>query len=280
MRRIRLDIAYDGSGFHGWAAQGDPAVRTVQGELEDRLALVLRHPVSLTVAGRTDAGVHATGQVAHCDVPSEALEQRSLNGDPGRLVRRLSRLLEPDLRVWAATDVPPAFDARFSALRRRYCYRVSTAAWGVMPTRRADTAVWPHAVSPQRLQLAAAGLTGLRDFAAFCKARPHATTIRKLEEFRWEASESLSEPEVWEAHVVADAFCWHMVRSLVGYCLAVASGRLPLDAADELWTRTTRSPRIPMAPACGLTLTGVDYPPEEEYEARARATRAVRQVGH
>lgn len=146
MMRLRFDIAYDGTDFHGWARQ-KPAdgqeVRTVQGVLEDALSLVLRYPVELTVAGRTDAGVHAAGQVAHADIPRASLEQRSIEGDAGRLVRRLAKLLDPDVRVTRVTEAPVGFDARFSALTRTYRYRVTTAEAGASPLRVRDTAVWP-----------------------------------------------------------------------------------------------------------------------------------------
>ena len=134
-RRIRLDLAYNGTAFHGWAKQGDSQLRTVQKVLEDALTLVLRHPVKLTVAGRTDAGVHAAAQVAHCDVPVAALDQRSINGDPARLVRRLARLLPVDVRVHGASFAPEGFDARFSALRRHYRYRLTTHPRGALPCK-------------------------------------------------------------------------------------------------------------------------------------------------
>ncbi|HZK32013.1 MAG TPA: tRNA pseudouridine synthase A, partial [Corynebacterium sp.] len=183
--RLRLDLAYDGTDFHGWAAQKDPGLRTVQGLLEDALSRILRTEVRLTVAGRTDAGVHATAQVAHLDVPRVSLAQRSIDGDPGRLVRRLARFLPEDIRVSAVTEVSPDFDARFSALRRHYRYRISTDPAGALPTRVRDTAAWPKPVDPDLMQEAANALVGLHDFAAFCKARPHASTIRDLQEFSW-----------------------------------------------------------------------------------------------
>lgn len=142
--RIRLDLAYDGTHFHGWARQGHSELRTVQQVLEDALTLVLRQPIALTVAGRTDAGVHAVAQVAHFDVPAAALDTRSIAGDPGRLVRRLARLLPTDVRVHAATIAPPDFDARFSALRRHYVYRLTTHPRGALPTRVTDTAHHPR----------------------------------------------------------------------------------------------------------------------------------------
>lgn len=274
--RLRLDLAYDGTGFHGWAKQADPELRTVEGTLADALSLVLRAPVELTVAGRTDRGVHAAGQVAHADVPAESLNQRAIGGNPARLVRRMSRLLPGDVCLTGATVAPPGFDARFSALRRRYRYRVSTAPAGPLPTRRVDTASWPKPVDLGLAQVAADALVGLHDFAAFCRAKPHATTVRDLEAFTWRDCSTPEEPGVLEADVVADAFCWSMVRSLVGWCLAVGEGRRDPAASAGLLSERERSSAVPVAPACGLTLVAVDYPPDEELAERARATRATR----
>jgi tRNA pseudouridine38-40 synthase len=227
----------------------------------------------LTVAGRTDAGVHAAAQVAHLDVPRESLNQRSIDGDPSRLVRRLARFLPADVRVSAVTEVTDDFNARFSALRRHYVYRLSTDPAGALPTRVRDTAVWPKPVDPGLMQEAATALVGLHDFAAFCKARPHATTIRELQEFSWRDASTPEEPHLYEAHVVADAFCWSMVRSLVGACLVVGEGRRDVSLIDVLLAQDHRSSIIPVAPARGLSLTGVDYPGADELAARAAVTR-------
>ena len=271
--RLRLDLAYDGTDFHGWAAQKDPQLRTVQGVLEDGLSKILRTEARLTVAGRTDAGVHAAAQVAHLDVPRESLNQRSIDGDPSRLVRRLARFLPADVRVSAVTEVTDDFDARFSALRRHYVYRLSTDSAGALPTRVRDTAVWPKPVDLGLMQEAATALVGLHDFAAFCKARPHATTIRELQEFSWRDASTPQEPNLYEAHVVADAFCWSMVRSLVGACLVVGEGRRDAGLIDVLLAQEHRSSIIPVAPARGLSLTGVDYPGADELADRAAVTR-------
>lgn len=274
--RIRLDLAYNGTNFHGWARQkGD--LRTVQGVLEDNLRMILRHPeLQLTVAGRTDAGVHASAQVAHFDIPDEALQQRSIDGDPNRLVRRLARLLPEDVRVHACTEVPDTFDARFSALRRHYRYRITTHPRGALPTRSVDTATWPRPVDLQIMQAAADTLLGLHDFAAFCKPREHATTIRTLERFDWHDASTKEEPQLYIAEVTADAFCWNMVRSLVGTCLAIGQGQQALNFTAELLTLGHRSPQVRPAPARGLTLSGVDYPPPADLEKRALKTRAKR----
>ena len=271
--RLRLDIAYDGTDFHGWARQkGD--LRTVQQTIEDALSLVLRTDVALTVAGRTDAGVHASGQVAHADIPKDSLNQRSIEGDPGRLVRRLAKLLPEDVRVFGVTQAPAGFDARFSALTRTYCYRVTTHPAGAVPTRARDTAVWPKPVDLDAVQACADALVGLNNFAAFCRPKEHATTVRDVHSFTWREVE----PQLFEARITADAFCWNMVRALVATCLTVGEGRRAPEWPEELLLLDARAPDVSLAPARGLTLVGVDYPADSDLAARAEATRAMREM--
>lgn len=270
--RLRIDLSYDGTDFHGWARQKGE-LRTVQQVLEDNLSMILRHEVELTVAGRTDAGVHAAGQVAHFDIPASALEQRSIDGDPVKFVRRLAKLLPEDVRVHDCQQAPEGFDARFSALERHYVYRITTHPRGALPTRARDTAVWPKAVDIEAMQQAAEQLVGLHDFAAFCKAKPHATTIRDLLSFEWVDVSTPSEPQLYEARVGADAFCWSMVRSLVGCCLRVGEGSRGIDFAAEMLALNSRSSHIPLAPAKGLSLVQVDYPADADLAARAAQTR-------
>jgi tRNA pseudouridine38-40 synthase len=236
----------------------------VCGELEDALGVVLRAPVALTVAGRTDAGVHATGQVAHADLAAGL--------DPGWLVRRLARLLPPDVRVRAVRPVPAEFDARFSALRRHYRYRVSTTPYGAEPLQARETLAWPHPLDLDAVRTASAGLLGEHDFAAFCKRREGATTVRALQELEW----TLSDDGVVVAAVSADAFCHSMVRSLVGALLDVGRGRRAVDWPSALLRRAERASEVPVAPAHGLTLVAVDYPPAAELAVRARVTRRLR----
>ncbi|OFK67067.1 tRNA pseudouridine(38-40) synthase [Corynebacterium sp. HMSC076G08] len=273
--RLRLDLAYDGTDFHGWAKQKG-GLRTVQQTVEEKLSMVLRHPVELTVAGRTDAGVHASGQVAHLDTTRAALGQRSIDGDPTKLVKRLAKLLPADVRVHACTEVPADFDARFSALRRRYVYRITTHPRGALPTRARDTATWFKPVDLELMQAAADQLVGLNDFVAFCKAKPHATTIRELLAFEWKDVSTPAEPQLYEAHVTADAFCWSMVRSLVGCCLRVGEGSRGVDFAAHMLREESRSSEIPLADAQGLSLVGVDYPDADQLAARAAMTRGRR----
>lgn len=264
--RLRLDISYDGTDFSGWARQTD--LRTVCGEIEDKLGTVLRQPVQLTVAGRTDAGVHATGQVAHVDVQGELLPD-----DPSRLVRRLARFLPKDVRVKQISVVPGDFDARFSAMRRYYEYRVTNAAFGVEPLRARDTVSYPKPLDLGAMQDASNRLLGLHNFAAFCKRREGATTVRELQRFDW-----AQEGTVFTAYVNADAFCWSMVRSLVGAVLSVGEGRRTADWVAGLLDETSRSSSILVAPAHGLSLVRVDYPDYSELAARNAITRETREI--
>jgi tRNA pseudouridine38-40 synthase len=258
--RVRLDVSYDGTDFSGWAVQ--PGRRTVQGVLEEALGRVLRRPeVTLTVAGRTDAGVHATGQVAHADLPAL----------PDDLLRRLTGVLPPDLRVTGLRRVPDGFDARFSALRRHYEYRLGDAPYGVDPLRRRHVVAWPRPLDTAAMAAAAAGLTGLHDFAAFCRRREGATTVRSLERL---TVERVGADIV--TTVVADAFCHSMVRSLVGALLAVGEGRRPADWPGALLARDRRADDVAVAPARGLTLVRVDYPADDELATRVEITRAKR----
>ncbi|MBP2339367.1 tRNA pseudouridine38-40 synthase [Saccharothrix coeruleofusca] len=258
---MRLDLAYDGTDFSGWARQ--PGRRTVCGVLEDTMSTVLREDVTLTVAGRTDAGVHAAGQVAHVDLPSSV--------DVEGLPKRLARALPPDVRVFAARVVPAAFDARFSALRRHYEYRVSDAPHGAHPLRRLDTLSWPRPLDLTALNEASALLLGEHDFCAFCRRREGATTIRELQRLEW-----ARDGDVLTAFVSADAFCHSMVRSLVGALLAVGEGRKPPSWPASLLSLTARSSQVTVAPPHGLSLVRVDYPADDELAARAEVTRNVR----
>lgn len=267
-RRLRLDIAYDGTDFSGWARQNN--LRTVCGEIEEKLGAVFRTPVQLTVAGRTDAGVHADGQVAHVDVPADVVPD-----DPSFLVRRLARFLPKDVRVKAVSLAPEHFDARFSALRRHYEYRVTTARYGADPLRARDVVSFPKALDLNAMQDASSRLLGLHDFAAFCKRREGATTVRDLQRFDWGR-----DGDLFTAFVSADAFCWSMVRSLVGAILAVGEGRRTSDWIDELLQASSRSSSVLVAPAHGLSLMRVDYPSDEDLAARNVTTRDVRTLGN
>lgn len=300
MVRLRLDLAYDGTDFSGWAKQ--PGRRTVQGEIEEALGRILRlaEPPALTVAGRTDAGVHARGQVAHVDLDPGALgalDGRDRRGgaggagdagdagdrapEPGSAAelaerlsamrRRLAGVLPPDVRVRLVTVAPEGFDARFSALSRRYAYRISDAPGGVDPLRRREVVWYNRPLDVDRLNEAAAALLGEHDFAAFCKKREGATTIRELQRLDWARADGLV-----VATVTADAFCHSMVRALVGSLLPVGEGRLPVDWPGGVLARAVRDSGVHVAPAHGLCLEEVRYPGAEELARRAAETRRVR----
>jgi tRNA pseudouridine38-40 synthase len=273
--RVRLDLAYDGTDFSGWAAQ--PGRRTVEGELGAALTTVLRapEPVRLTVAGRTDAGVHARGQVAHADVEKhawEALPGRSDRTPAQAALTRLRGILPPDLVVHAVAPAPDGFDARFSALRRRYLYRLCDRPESVDPLRRRDTVVARRPLDVDAMDAAARSLVGLADFAAFCRRREGATTVRTLLEYSW----TRADDGVLEATVVADAFCHSMVRSLVGAVVPVGEGRKPVEWPLEVLRARQRDPGVVVMPPHGLSLEEVVYPPDEELAARAAQARAVR----
>lgn len=276
--RLRLDIAYDGTDFAGWATQAGQ--RTVAGAIDEALGTVFRTPVLTRAAGRTDSGVHATGQVAHVDVPAAALPHASPRtrraGDEefGPLVRRLGRMLPEDVRVLQIARAAPGFDARFSALRRHYVYRLSTAPFGVFPQDARFVTAWPRPLDVDAMAAAARGLLGLRDFAAFCRHRDGATTIRDLQRL-----DCVRTGDRVAVYVSADAFCWNMVRSLVGALLAVGEHRRDAAWCAALLTATQRSSDFATAPARGLTFVGVDYPPDEELAARTVVTRDVRSAG-
>jgi tRNA pseudouridine38-40 synthase len=266
--RVRLDVSYDGGEFSGWAVQ--PGRRTVAGALTEALGVLVGAdtPLGLTVAGRTDAGVHATGQVCHVDLPTGAWEQLRPS-----LLRRLAALMPPDARVRAATAVPDTFDARFSATFRRYEYRVADTTYGPDPLRRHDTIGWPRPLDLDLLRQGAAGLIGEHDYAAYCKRKEHATTVRAITRLDWRR-----EPDgVAVATVQADAFCQAMVRSLVGAMLTVGDGRREPDWPAKLLRLRERSSEVTVAPAHGLTLIAVGYPRDPaDYELRADQTRRLR----
>ncbi len=267
--RVRLDIAYDGTDFSGWAIQ--PERRTVAGVLLGVLDRVFSpHGVAgLTVAGRTDAGVHASGQVAHVDVAADAWDALSAT-----IIRRLAGLLPPDVRVMAASRVPDVFDARFSALSRKYEYRIDDGPYGSAPLRARDTLTWPRHLDVDALSAASAGLVGLHDFVAFCKRKEHASTIRAISRLDWRR-----EPGgVLVATVQADAFCQSMVRSLVGALIAVGEGRRGTEWPAGMLSRTVRANDIVVAPPHGLNLIEVGYPPVDELAARALVTRNRRDL--
>jgi tRNA pseudouridine38-40 synthase len=272
--RLRIDLAYDGSGFHGWATQ--PDLRTVQETLELALATVLRVPaVAVTCAGRTDTGVHARGQVVHLDVDAADLDAsagRSTDPPLEALARRLNGILPADVRVREVREAAAGFDARFSAVWRRYAYRIADGPATVDPLTRGHVLAWPRPLAEDAMNEAAAGLVGERDFASFCKKREGATTVRTLLDLHWEREAS----GLLVATVRADAFCHHMVRSLVGCLIAVGEGRRPPAWAREVMLAGVRDGTVTVVHAHGLTLEEVAYPPDAELAAQAEASRVIR----
>lgn len=276
--RIRLDIAYDGTHFRGWARQ--PALRTVQGTIEDALARIVGSDTRLVVAGRTDAGVHASGQVAHVDLDEAQWERvGSRHGrvaaDPAAsLAGRIRGVLGayPDVTVHRSALAAEGFDARFSAVWRRYRYRLADDIAGFDPLRRLDTTAIRGRLDVDAMDAAAQTLIGLHDFAAYCKPREEATTIRTLLDYRW----TRDDDGVLVAEVKADAFCHSMVRALVGACAAVGEGRLDVDDLVVLRDALTRTSEFKVLAARGLTLTEVGYPADDLLAARAEQTRARR----
>lgn len=286
--RIRLDFSYDGGNFIGWSKQ--PGLRTVQGELDAALAIIFgKHTPTptLTVAGRTDAGVHATGQVAHLDVTPKQLawlsRPRGKNAarpagtrfdGPAALARRLNGIagLDADIFVSRGILAPEGFDARFSALWRRYEYRIADASAPRNPLERHHTLWYPATLDVERMNQAAASLVGLHDWAAYCKPRDGATTIRTLEHFAW-----VQEPDgILTATLRADAFCHSMVRALVGATVAVGEGKLDAHRLELIRAELDRSSDFKVMPAKGLTLVEVAYPPDDELDTRALLTRTRR----
>ena len=271
--RLRLDLAYDGARFHGWARQH--GLRTVQGDVEPALDTVLRvEGTSLTVAGRTDAGVHARGQVAHVDVARDLVEHAAVRRDEPAveaLARRLNGVLDADVRVHRVGEAPAGFDARFSALWRRYAYRIVDRPEHVDPLARGHVVAWRRPLDLEAMNVAAAGLLGEHDFAAFCRRREGATTVRALLDLRWDRVDG-----VLVATVRADAFCHSMVRALIGCLVAVGEGRHEPDWAVQVLRARQRDPAVKVMPAHGLTLEEVAYPPDAALAARARETRAMR----
>ena len=278
--RLRLDLAYDGAGFAGWARQ--PGLRTIQGLLEDALATVLHlDHVRVSVAGRTDAGVHARGQVAHVDVAADtwlAVPGRSTRSPGDSLVTRLGGLLPPDIAVHRVTVAPAGFDARFSALRRRYAYRVCDDPTLRDPLRRAHVLWHSHRLDVAAMDHAARNLIGRHDFAAYCKPREGATTIRTLEVLTWNRPTDGTDAGLVVARVQADAFCHNMVRALVGAILAVGEGRREVGWPADLLAGRRRDPGNVVVPALGLTLEDVTYPAGDELADRAARTRAIRSI--
>lgn len=309
MVRLRIDLAYDGGGFHGWAKQ--PTLRTVQGEVEHALHLILHvpeddpdEPLRLTVAGRTDTGVHATHQVCHLDV-----SQGVLDGCVGHMAvpghealrRRLSRMLPPDIAIHAVAPAPDGFDARFSALERTYVYRICDGGRLVDPRMRGFVLAMDGRLDLDAMNEAAAMTIGLHDFGSFATPNPGGTTIRNVLYARWSRIPATplvpadmeqgggsgapahtgyvvpsAESGLVTFTIVADAFARNMVRSLVNACVKVGLSDKSLDwFAEKMRTPLREGSTGPIAPQ-GLTLEHIAYPPDDRLASRAEAIRARR----
>ena len=266
-RRLRLDIAYDGTHFFGWATQ--PGHRTLQDLIEEAISRISQTNIDSIVAGRTDAGVHATGQVIHVDVP-DAMFDRDLTYLDLRY--KLNRILDEDVRIMNVSDAPQGFHARFSALRRYYSYKILDNNDVIAPLSRHDVASWYRPLDAARMNEASALLLGHHDFAAFCKFKVGGTTIRTLEKYEWHRSDE----GLLVADVVADAFCYSMVRNLVGAVVCVADGRQSPAWIEQLLANKERVSDSLVFPARGLTLYQVDYPSNDQLLERAKITVAKR----
>ena len=262
--RLRIDLAYDGTDFSGWAKQ--PDLPTVQGSLDEALATILRlDEVHTVVAGRTDAGVHAMGQVVHVDVPDDV--------DPSTLAMRLnSYLSQSAISIHSVREADPGFDARFSPIYRRYEYRITDTSSIRDPRTRHYTLWMDEALDVEKMNAAAQSLLGLHDWTTYCKPREGATRVRELQKFDWHRDEN----GVLVASIQADAFCHNMVRNLVGVCVAVGRGRLEPADAVTLREQRVRTAAFAVLPPQGLTLSEVGYPDAAELALRAEQARRRR----
>ncbi|MGW0830860.1 tRNA pseudouridine(38-40) synthase TruA [Streptomyces prunicolor] len=271
--RVRLDLSYDGTAFSGWAKQAGGR-RTVQGEVEDALRTVTRSGAvayDLTVAGRTDAGVHARGQVAHVDLPGELwAEHRE------KLLKRLAGRLPKDVRVWGVAEAPEGFNARFAALWRRYVYRVGDRPGGVDPLLRNHVLWHDWELDVDVMDAAAKSLVGEHDFAAYAKKREGASTVREIFDF----GVTRRADGVVEIEVRADAFCHNQVRSMVGALVFVGDGHRGAEWPRKVLDAGVRDSAVHVVRPHGLTLEEVAYPADGLLAERQLLARRVRGTVH
>ena len=261
-RRLRIDLAYDGTDYAGWAKQPDQ--KTLQGSIEEVIGRFLRIPVNTVVAGRTDAGVHATGQVFHVDIPEsvEASRYRPQEDiwDFEHFKYRLNQMLAEDVRINKVSSAPLNFDARFSASARHYRYKLLDGNQELAPLQRFDAAKWFRPLDIELMNLASAALLGKHDFFTFCRYREGGTTLRTLLKFDWRRDAD----GYVICEIAADGFGWNMVRNLVGAAVCVGEGRFPPNWISEILSQGERVSDSYVFPARGLTLVQVDYPSEAE----------------
>lgn len=261
--RIRIDLSYDGTNFYGWGKQADR--RTVQGELEAALFTLFQRELDTVVAGRTDAGVHASGQVCHVDVPEN---------DYTDIAYRLNRILNDEIRIKSVNRVSDDFHARFGALRRHYIYKIKDGNGFIEPTARLDVTPWYRHLNVDLMNQAAATLIGENDFFSYARFREKATTTRDLQRFEFERDAN----GLILAHVTADAFLYNMVRALIGTMVYIGEGRFPITWAKEVLDQRERPSDSVVFPAKGLTFVGVDYPADSELKSRILKTMQHRDV--
>ena len=306
--RLRIDLAYDGGAFYGWAVQ--PDIRTVQGEVESALRRILRvaaddadEPLRLVVAGRTDTGVHASHQVCHIDISEDVLQRAVWHMKVAAvtaLEHRLQRLLPGDIAIHRISVAPEGFDARFSALERTYVYRIVDRGGEVDPRLRGCVLHIDDDLDIDAMNRAAAMTIGLHDFGSFATPNPGGTTIREVKRAQWtrigtsplvppSGRESGRESGLEQGYIVptfesglvcftivADAFARNMVRSLVNGCVQVGLGKRDLDwFAGKMAVPKREGSTGPIAPQ-GLTLEHVAYPSDDQLAVRAQAIRAKR----
>lgn len=278
IEHLRLDCAYDGTNFHGWATQ--PRLRTVQGVLEESISKLLHvrpeddYRPLLVVAGRTDAGVHARAQVAHVDIPSYLLDRcvGYLQMSPiEALERRLRFIVPSDIAIHGISRAPKEFDARFSAMRRTYRYRIQDCWKSVDPLIRNFVIKLDQPLDEKLLHECAAAIPGLKDFGSFAIPNIGGTTIRKVEIAKW-----YREDRILIFEITADAFARSMVRSLVGAQIQVGLHKKTVQWFCEKLATPQREGATGVALAQGLTLENIEYPSEEELGIRAQKIRARR----
>lgn len=238
----------------------------MQGELQRVLGHLFGQVVEVQCAGRTDAGVHATGQVAHVDVTHWPAEVDA---------PRINRALPADVRVTVIAPAPVGFDARFAAIWRRYTYRVCDDGLGPAPLQRHLVLPWSRPLDLDLMNAAAVTLLGEHDFAPFCKQREFATTVRALQRLDWHRDDG----GLAVMTVQADAFCHSMVRSLVGVMLPVGDGRRPTSWPGEVLRSGSKDSAVTTMPAFPLVLEAVGYPPDEHLLERQAQTRSLRSLG-
>ena len=277
--RFRLGFSYDGTDFFGWAKQ--PGLRTVQGELLSALTVIFgedQDDFGIRVAGRTDAGVHALNQQAHIELTEEQLDRLGRNRpdieNPKFLADRLNRILSDDLRVHTVAKAAPGFDARFSAIFRRYRYRIADGLAGQNPLESPFTLNVFQNLDTLAMQAAALEVLGLHDFASFCRPRPGSTTIRELREVT--VTRNVAAGNIIEIELMADAFCHNMVRSIVGALIAVGKGQATSADIRATLERASRTESYRVVAAKGLTLIEIGYPADELLAVQAELAKNLR----